>query len=478
MRLMYRLLLLAFLLALVTPTHAQDRYLELHARYARPTWYADAFVLPGEKDPVAFFTVRIPNSLLVFVRERDGNAVEPFLARVELTVQVRRGGVLVREQVWQAEHRAASYEATVSDSLDFEAQIAEKLPAGDYAYRVEVRDLTADRRLVSDVAALEAPAFGLETIGPPILAKEAPGPSGRITPSNLGGNLAFFEGGWLLVPVVAAADGRALAYEIRALSPSQERPRPRPARSRGARPGDEMREEWEAPRSAIPAPPDVADTPVVAKGEISSSDWVPFAAVSAVPESRTYTGVETSTAGASVFLVPIRVDAVGQRERRFHVTVRLVDSDADPRSATFGLRWRGMPIALHDAETAIRLLSFIEPAERVRTLLRGNSEEREAAIRNYWEARDPTPDTPYNELMVEYYRRIDYAAQAFRTGGGALPNGLRTDQAHAYIVNGPPDDVERTFPEGGGVEELWTYRDGRRFLFWAASSLEPLALQR
>src|SRR5690606_34372307 len=113
---------------------------------------------------------------------------------------------------------------------------------------------------------------------------------------------------------------------------------------------------------------------------------------------------------------------------------------------------------------------------RIRAMLRGSRAEREQSILSYWKARDPSPGTPYNELMAEYYRRIDHAAVAFRTGAGPIPNGLRTDQARIYIVHGPPEGVDRTFPPTGGVEETWTYGDGRRFVFWAASSLDPLAL--
>jgi GWxTD domain-containing protein len=110
-------------------------------------------------------------------------------------------------------------------------------------------------------------------------------------------------------------------------------------------------------------------------------------------------------------------------------------------------------------------------------MLKGSSEVKMEAFKSYWDDRDPTPETVFNELMYEYYRRIDDAAFRFRTGQIPYPDGLRTDAAHIYVVYGPPDDIASSLPPSGGVEQTWTYADGRRFIFWAASSLDPLELQ-
>jgi hypothetical protein len=56
------------------------------------------------------------------------------------------------------------------------------------------------------------------------------------------------------------------------------------------------------------------------------------------------------------------------------------------------------------------------------------------------------------------------------------PDGLHTDQARIFIRNGPADASERIVLSSGGVQETWTYADGRRFVFWAASSLDPFEL--
>jgi len=95
-------------------------------------------------------------------------------------------------------------------------------------------------------------------------------------------------------------------------------------------------------------------------------------------------------------------------------------------------------------------------------------DEREAFIENFWERRNPNPESPENEFKEEYYRRIAYANEHFASG---LP-GWKTDRGRIYIMYGPADEVEshpsggsyeRPMSEGGGETstypfEQWRYR--------------------
>jgi len=97
-----------------------------------------------------------------------------------------------------------------------------------------------------------------------------------------------------------------------------------------------------------------------------------------------------------------------------------------------------------------------------------NDEEREAFIENFWQRRNPNPDSPDNEFREEHYRRIAYANEHFAAG----KPGWKTDRGHIYIAFGPPDSIEshpsggayeRPMDEGGGETstypfEVWHYR--------------------
>ncbi len=91
--------------------------------------------------------------------------------------------------------------------------------------------------------------------------------------------------------------------------------------------------------------------------------------------------------------------------------------------------------------------------------------------KSFWKRRDPTPETPINEYMIEHYRRIRFANEAFSTfrSEDAEKNGWRSDRGRVYIEYGPPDDIEN---HPSSLEELpwvhWFYFEvdaGSEFIF-------------
>jgi len=97
-----------------------------------------------------------------------------------------------------------------------------------------------------------------------------------------------------------------------------------------------------------------------------------------------------------------------------------------------------------------------------------NNTERDIFIEQFWQRRDPTPDTAENEYKEEHYRRIQYANEHYAAG---LP-GWKTDRGRIYIMYGKPDSIDshpmggpyqRSQDEGGGQTEtfpfeVWRYR--------------------
>lgn len=83
--------------------------------------------------------------------------------------------------------------------------------------------------------------------------------------------------------------------------------------------------------------------------------------------------------------------------------------------------------------------------------------EREQFIEEFWERRDPDPDTEENEFKMEYFNRIEKASDLFI--GEAKPGWL-TDRGRIYILFGPPMDRMR-YPMGGDpysrCREIWYY---------------------
>jgi GWxTD domain-containing protein len=81
-----------------------------------------------------------------------------------------------------------------------------------------------------------------------------------------------------------------------------------------------------------------------------------------------------------------------------------------------------------------------------------DAEARREFISDFWEKRDPDPETEANEFKEEFDRRVEYGNAHFREGR----RGVDTDRGRIYLYLGPPDQVQ-SFPmiEGGTTSVLW-----------------------
>lgn len=135
-------------------------------------------------------------------------------------------------------------------------------------------------------------------------------------------------------------------------------------------------------------------------------------------------------------------------------------------------RWFDIPTSLLNLDVALDNMKYIADDSTLKELKRGNASEKEAKFRTFWNEKDPTPDTDYNELMSEYYKRIDDAYTRFTT---PTKPGYDSDQGKIYIVYGPPENVDRRFPPNGVTQEIWQY-GSRTFIFNATSGFGDFEL--
>lgn len=155
--------------------------------------------------------------------------------------------------------------------------------------------------------------------------------------------------------------------------------------------------------------------------------------------------------------------------------VRIVDSTSEEKTVASSIvlsRWFDIPSSLLNLDIALENMRFIVDENQLKELRRGNASEKEQKFRAFWEQRDPTPETEFNELMTEYYSRIDQAYEQFTTPSKP---GHESDQGKIYIVYGPPENIERRFPSEGNTQEVWTY-GGRTFIFTATSGFGDFQL--
>ena len=115
-------------------------------------------------------------------------------------------------------------------------------------------------------------------------------------------------------------------------------------------------------------------------------------------------------------------------------------------------------------ERMLEALSFIAEPHEVEAMRALPLEQQERGWEEFWKRRDPTPDTPLNEAMVEFFRRVRYADSHFQ---GAGP-GWRSDMGRIYIKYGPPDQIEtRAQTTQSPQLEIWYYNHPYRRIVFA-----------
>ena len=121
--------------------------------------------------------------------------------------------------------------------------------------------------------------------------------------------------------------------------------------------------------------------------------------------------------------------------------------------ATYRLE-KSMDPASKDFISKVR---YIITKEERRIFVNLPESERPVFIDEFWQRRDPDPETPENEFKTQYFQRIDEANHLF---SGGQEYGWLQDRGRIYILLGPPSERE-AYPRGitfyGKPTEIWYY---------------------
>lgn len=111
----------------------------------------------------------------------------------------------------------------------------------------------------------------------------------------------------------------------------------------------------------------------------------------------------------------------------------------------------------------LEALSYVADQPEVDAMKNLAPDQQAEAWERFWARRDPTPDTPVNENLIEFYRRLRYATKHFQ----GIGPGWRSDMGRIYIRYGPPDQVEsQPGSATSPAMELWYYHQPyHRFVF-------------
>ena len=155
-----------------------------------------------------------------------------------------------------------------------------------------------------------------------------------------------------------------------------------------------------------------------------------------------------------ILVVVAEGNSPSDSSQKFHASV----------SRTCLVRTKYMPTMITDVDKATEQLRYIAKGSEI-DYIKGaaTSEEKQQRFIEFWSKRNPNPNTPQNELMEEYYARVEFANKSY----ASYLEGWRTDRGMVLIRFGPPENIERhPFDSDNKPYEIWYYyNQNREFIF-------------
>ena len=365
--------------------------------FAGPGWEEEG----GIEGRIDLYAV-IPYDQLSFRRDEEG-----FTARYRLQLQVENESGVLLDTIWDREVRTRVVEQTNGTERAFDFyQHRQLLPAGNYTARLLMKEVGAARSVeeIRNVSVIPFKRYRFSLSGLMLVGKIRESDGKRSISPLLTDNVSRNEGGYFLF--FEANVRRDLdSVELIALYRNQE--------------GEEV---WR-------------DT--------------------------TYRSVESDQPSRRVqSWVRLPNDPFPKGE----YTVDLIASRVDREDDTLALARRkvrieglndGMPLTEEEMRERVNLLRYVATQSDIDYIREAVTySEMRDRYRQFWVGLDPTPGTVKNEAMEEYFRRVDYANENYRS----YAEGWLTDMGRVYIVFGKPDRSDRDpFTTDGKTRVTWSY---------------------
>jgi GWxTD domain-containing protein len=403
------------------------------------TVFYEAIVFPATDSALVRIDVhyRIEKDFFVALREVTSGQLGKFHRRGEILVELTDAAGLSRERnidrVELAEEEEPDLAADEKEWI--QGMMTFRVPSGPYKVAFEATDLQSQQHFADRMRKVDAvaPQHDSLAISTPLLVSppDSPARPREIHPVNYGGDILYGSPASLYLDLSPLQQGDSTAevsYQLNIVE-----------REGGKEPADS------STSLSVPLHRNIRLDPATDSREDIS-----------------YTVRDTlSPSGGIVIPLPARQMLL----RRYELKLRIrIGSRMATLTKPLRVVWPDMPISLRDVDYALLALRYIAPASVIDSLQSGSFETRRNNLEGFWREKSRTPEIAYNELMTQYYRRVDYASKSF--GTLKQPDGMRSDRGKIYILYGPPTNIERILDPRSGFKETWTYEKLKRsFVF-------------
>ncbi len=453
-----RLTALLLVLGISTSLFAQrgTTYRQLVMRSQIPTIFIQPIILPGQESGKATlaFTFRFNYDFIPFKKIPFQNPLElpeeaQFYSTIRLNTEIFEGKLKrksepsansVARDMWADTLHTSNFDQTQSDERHVSGVLSLQLKPGEYNYLLQLAMMQEINERSTQRHDITIPDLSSEKMGEIILIKKmnTEKESTKLELINMEDNVPFGDDFYALIHI-PDYDSTG-EYEI------------------NVHKAKISRKDTIAGKSIYSSP--LTHTDIHPKSTITlATDMSPSLLLKSGSYSFTYAVVKipASTFDNAAYLLTINKKGESENVAR----------------SFFQSYWPDMPASLYNLNISIDMLKYIISESEVKKINSGSDSEREQKFRTFWADKDPTPKTVHNELMAEYYRRIDYAYKEF--GSLENPLGYESDMGEVYIKFGPPVRKDRTFPERGKTIETWKYPN-RTFIFETSTGFGDFVL--
>ena len=451
------LILLLFLFDSVL-TYAQGRvsYRELASRNQQQNIYFDFFTLPGDSENSVQFvtTFRVDYNFLPFKKTDRPERNRQFFSPLGLSMEVFKalekrktddrieveGLESVSRAAWRDTAFAESYEQTQSNKSFISGKMNVELAPGLYNYMLQLNPGEDTRERTSRARQIEVNSYGEQKTGDVLLIESVNTVDGEehLKLMNFAKNVYYGKDFYALVHLPGSESNSSYNLSINKLEINKD---------------------------------DTTRLQQIYSSQITGND-MRNNVKPAIRENGNEISLVLKKQGSAHNYALVKIPNSTFPNSIYRIVVTQEGQARPAAQSVFRSLWIEMPTSLLNLEVATNMLEFIVSKDEIKRIKSGSQAEREQKFREFWESKDPTPNTEYNELMAEYYRRIDYAYEHFTTINNI---GYESDQGEIYIKYGPPKNIERKFPTGEPAVEIWTY-DNRQFVFRATSGFGDFRL--
>jgi len=138
------------------------------------------------------------------------------------------------------------------------------------------------------------------------------------------------------------------------------------------------------------------------------------------------------------------------------------------REIEFSLLWENFPISALHINTAFEQMKYILTEEEYEKISSMNQAEKKDFFIDFWKEFDIDTTIEKNEVMEEYFRRVNYADQNFSDLNN---DGWESDMGRIWILYGKPDNVIKRHNLIPPYETWEYYNINKRYNFWDEFSI-------